>query len=194
MEKITRCHWCESHPLLTEYHDHEWGVPISENIHLFEHFILEIFQAGLNWLTMLKKRENFWGAFAGFDPEKIARYSDDDVAGLLSNAGIIRNRAKIQAAINNAGAFLNISDEFDGFWNFVIRFKPEKEVIFHSEAEIPARTRESSAMAAELKSRGFKFIGPVSAYAYLQGVGIVNDHVEDCFRFNEINRLRSGKF
>ena len=193
MNEIIRCHWCENHPLLTEYHDREWGVPIDENIHLFEHFILEIFQAGLNWLTMLKKRENFRRAFAEFDPEKIARYSDNNIGELLSNAGIIRNRAKIQAAINNAGAFINISDEFDGFWNFVIRFKPEKDIIFHTEAEIPARTRESSAMAAELKSRGFKFIGPVSAYAYMQGVGIVNDHVETCFRFNEINRLKAGK-
>ncbi|MBC8278659.1 MAG: DNA-3-methyladenine glycosylase I [FCB group bacterium] len=194
MNETTRCHWCESHPLLTEYHDHEWGVPIVGQVHLFEHFILEIFQAGLNWLTMLKKRENFRAAFSGFDPEKIARYSDNNIEELLGNAGIIRNRSKIQAAINNAGAFLNIADEFDGFWDFVKQFKPETEIIFRTEAEIPATTKESAAMAAELKSRGFKFIGPVSAYAYMQGVGIVNDHVETCFRFREINRLRSGKF
>ena len=143
---------------------------------------------------MLKKRENFRAAFSGFDPEKIARYSDNNIEELLGNAGIIRNRSKIQAAINNAGAFLNIADEFDGFWDFVKQFKPETEIIFRTEAEIPATTKESAAMAAELKSRGFKFIGPVSAYAYMQGVGIVNDHVETCFRFREINRLRSGKF
>ena len=193
MDNIFKCQWCEGHPLLTEYHDREWGVPIDGQIHLFEHFILEIFQAGLNWLTMLKKRENFRDAFAGYDPENVALYSEKEFQLLLNNPGIIRNRGKIQAAINNAGIFLNISDEFDGFWNFLVQFKPEKEIIYHTEAEIPASTKESGALAAELKSRGFKFIGPISAYAYMQGVGIVNDHVEDCFRFKEIDRLRSQK-
>lgn len=192
-EPLFRCHWCESHPLLTEYHDSEWGAPNHSQIHLYEHFILEIFQAGLNWLTMLKKRANFKSAFAGFDPEKIAMFNEADIDRLMNDAGIIRNKNKILAGVHNAVSFMKISEEFDGFWNFAVRFRAEKEIVYRVEKEIPPQTPESAAFAKELKTHGFKFIGPTSAYAYMQGVGLVNDHIESCFRFHKIREMQKLK-
>lgn len=176
---------------MTEYHDTEWGVPSSDERHHFEHLALEIFQAGLNWLTILKKRDNFRRAFARFEPEKVACFTDVEMGRLMQNAGIIRNRRKIEAAVHNASAFLKIIEEFNGFTNFVVRFKPEKELVYRLESEIPPATRESEALAKELKSRGFKFVGPTGCYAYMQSVGLVNDHIESCFRFAEIIALRN---
>ena len=190
MSNLSRCPWCERHDLLREYHDNEWGVPNSSQIHLYEHFILETFQAGLNWLTMLKKRENFRRAFAGCDPEKIVLFTEVEAEKMMSNEGLIRNRGKIEAGINNAGIFLKISEEYDGFWNYLLKFKPDEDNRFESESEIPARTKESADLAHDLKAQGFKFIGPVSAYAYMQGVGIVNDHIVACYRYAEVEKLR----
>jgi DNA-3-methyladenine glycosylase I len=194
MEKIIRCHWCESHPLLVHYHDAEWGLPSRNDQHLYEHIVLEIFQAGLNWLTMLKKRENFRVAFAGFNPEKVAKFGPIEYQSLLNNPGIIRNQAKIKSAINNAGAFLKIRDEFAGFANFLAQFRPEKAIVYTLEKDIPVRTPEAEALAKEMKARGFSFIGPTSAYAYMQGVGLVNDHIESCFRFKDIKSLQKFAF
>ena len=186
--EIIRCRWCLSHRLLTEYHDEEWGVPIKNDIHLFKHFVLEIFQAGLNWLIMLKKLNNFHAVFAGFNAGEVAEFSEERITCLMEDAGIIRNRAKIEAVVNNARCFLSISEEYDGFHNFLEEFRPKKCIVYRAEEEIPAYTPESERLAKELKKRGFKFIGPISAYAYMQGVGLVNDHVESCFRFGEIVR------
>jgi len=194
MSEIIRCKWCQSHPLLQEYHDAEWGRPIFSQKHLYEHIVLEIFQAGLNWLTMLKKREKFGLAFADFDAEKVAEYGVEEMEKMMNNASLIRNRKKIEASVNNARIFLNISEKYDGFGNFIVRFKPEKEMIYRLEAEIPAQTADAAAMAKELKEWGFKFIGPTSAYAYMQGVGIVNDHIESCFRFEAVNGERREFF
>lgn len=189
-DDLVRCQWCLSHPLLKEYHDREWGVPGGGGIHHLEHIVLEIFQAGLNWLTMLKKRENFRKAFAGFDPVKVARLGGGDIERLMNDGGIIRNRRKIEAAVHNARPFLEIAEEFGGFARFAESFRPEKSPVYRIESEIPAYTPESQAMAKELKSRGFKFIGATGCYAYMQGVGLVNDHVENCFRFIEIERMK----
>ena len=194
MSEITRCKWCQSHPLLQEYHDAEWGLPIFSQQHLYEHIVLEIFQAGLNWLTMLKKREGFRLAFADFEAEKVAGYGAAEMEKLMTDASLIRNRRKIEASVNNAQVFLDISEKYDGFGNFISRFKPEKEIIYRVEAEIPPQTVEAAALAKELKARGFKFIGPTSAYAYMQGVGIVNDHIESCFRFAAVDKERRDFF
>jgi len=194
MNQIIRCKWCQSHQLLQDYHDAEWGMPNSNQRHLYEHLVLEIFQAGLNWLTMLKKRDRFKSAFMDFEAEKVAAFNSADIEKLLADASLIRNLSKIKAAVNNAKIFLDISQKYDGFWNFVIRFKPEKEVIYKLEEEIPARTAESAALAKELKTWGFKFIGPTSAYAYMQGVGLVNDHIDSCFRFPAVEVIRKKMF
>jgi len=194
MNQIIRCKWCQSHQLLQDYHDAEWGMPNSNQRHLYEHLVLEIFQAGLNWLTMLKKRDRFKSAFMDFEAEKVAAFNSADIEKLLADASLIRNLSKIKAAVNNAKIFLDISQKYDGFWNFVIHFKPEKEVIYKLEEEIPARTAESAALAKELKTWGFKFIGPTSAYAYMQGVGLVNDHIDSCFRFPAVEVIRKKMF
>ena len=174
---------------MVRYHDDEWGVPSDDDRHLFEHVILEIFQAGLSWLTVLKKRMDFRKEFADFAPESVARFNQDDIARLMENPQIIRNRAKIEAAVHNARAFLRISEEFNGFHSFLSKFRPDNPKIYRQEGEIPVSTPESEALAKELKRRGFKFIGPISAYAYMQGVGLVNDHIESCFRFAEIEKM-----
>ncbi len=198
MSEIIRCKWCQSHPLLQEYHDAEWGLPIFSQKHLYEHIVLEIFQAGLNWLTMLKKREGFRLAFADFAAEKVAKYGAAEMEKLMTDASLIRNRRKIEASVNNARIFLDISEKYHDFGNFISRFKPEKEIIYQVEADIPAQTAEAAALAKELKEWGFKFIGPTSAYAYMQGVGLVNDHIESCFRFavveGERRRTLKAKF
>ena len=173
-----------------EYHDSEWGVPSEDDSHQFEHHILEIFQAGLNWRIMLQKRKGFQAAFAGFDPHKVAKFGPRDVKRLLGDAAIIRNRQKIAAAMNNAPLFLDVSREFGGFHGFLEQFRV-KPVKRRSEADIPATTKQAEAMSKELKRRGFKFVGPTICYAHMQSVGIVNDHTPGCFRHGEINRLIS---
>jgi DNA-3-methyladenine glycosylase I len=173
---------------MIEYHDKEWGVPVHNDRTLFEFLTLEGAQAGLTWQTILNKRENYRKAFHRFDPARIARYDSKDTQRLLSNAGIIRNRLKIQATITNAKQFLVAQKEFGSFDKYIWRFvngKPIKHK-FSSLSEIPPTTRESDAMSKELRQRGFKFVGPTICYAFMQGVGMVNDHTTKCFRYDSV--------
>ena len=186
-----RCTWPGSDPDYIKYHDTEWGVPVHDDRTLFEFLVLEGAQSGLSWITILKKRDNFAKAFAGFDPETIAKYNQDKIEELMQNKSIIRNRLKIESVVRNAKLFLDIQQEFNSFNDYIWMFtdgKPKKNAWRHG-AEIPAATKESSAMSKDLKKRGFKFVGPVICYAFMQAVGMVNDHIIDCFRYNEICRL-----
>ena len=179
----TRCAWCTSDPLYIQYHDEEWGVPVHDDRHLFEMLILEGAQAGLSWLTILKRRKSFREAFDRFDAKKIARYDKKKVAALLKNPGIIRNRLKVAAAIANAQAFLAVQKEhgtFDRYiWSF-ISGKPKSN--WKARQQAPTLTPEAEAMSKDLKKRGFRFVGPTICYALMQAVGMVNDHAPDCFR------------
>jgi DNA-3-methyladenine glycosylase I len=182
--EMNRCGWCGQDPLYVAYHDHEWGVPAYDEKRLFEMLVLEGAQAGLSWLTILRKRENYRRAYDGFDPQKMAAYGTADVRRLLSDAGIVRNRLKIEAAIQNARAFLDISAAQGSFGNFIWRtvdYRPIQNR-WRTLSEIPAVTDESDRMSRDLKKWGFKFVGPTICYAFMQSVGMVNDHVVDCFR------------
>jgi DNA-3-methyladenine glycosylase I len=173
------------------YHDREWGVPLHDDRKLFEFLVLEGAQAGLSWSTVLRKRENFRKAFQGFDPAVVARYREKDVQRLLKNAGIIRNRAKIEAAITNAKLVLEIQEEFGSFDAYIWRFTGSKVMQhrFTRLAKILATTDESDTMSKDLKKRGFKFVGSTICYAFMQAVGMVNDHLVDCFRYEEVSSL-----
>jgi len=190
-----RCAWLSDNPLMIEYHDKEWGMPVHNDRKLFEFLILEGAQAGLTWQTVLNKRENYSKAFHDFDPVKIAHYSKKDVKRLLSNPGIIRNRLKIEAAITNAKNFLDVQKEFGSFdtyaWGFVDG-KPIKHK-FKSLSVIPPRTKESDAISKDLKKRGFKFVGSTICYAFMQAVGMVNDHMVNCFRYNEVSKIKRNR-
>ena len=188
MADIIRCEWCTSHQIMQDYHDKEWGVPVTDDRRQFEHLVLETFQSGLSWLIILNKRENFRKAFAGFDPVKVAEFDESDYERLMQDAGIVRNKLKIRAVINNAPLFVAISREFDGFHNFLEQFRPNPMPVYESMSEIPGKTEESAALAKELKKRGFKFLGPTTCYAHMQSVGIVNDHEEICFRFHGLTQ------
>lgn len=180
---VTRCEWAGSDPLMTAYHDEEWGVPCHDDQALFERLILEGFQAGLSWSTILRKRDAFVRAFDGFDPEVVARYGPDDEARLLADAGIVRNRLKVSAAVTNARAFLDTQAEFGSFDAYIWRFAPPPRAErVRTLAEIPATTPESDAMSKDLKRRGFRFVGSTICYAFMQSAGLVDDHVADCFR------------
>lgn len=185
---IVRCTWAGSDPLYTEYHDQEWGTPVYDDKKLFEFLILEGAQAGLSWITILRKRENYRKAFDRFDPEKIAAYNDEKIAELLNDPGIIRNRLKIQSAVINARAFLDIISEFGSFSSYIWQFTNGKPVInkWSSLKEVPPRTEISDRMSKDLKKRGFKFVGSTICYAFMQAVGMVNDHTVDCFRYHEL--------
>lgn len=189
---MNRCAWGSSNPLMIEYHDTEWGVPLHDEQKLFEFLILEGMQAGLSWSTILNKRENFRRAFAEFDVEKVARFGKRDINRLLKDAGIIRNRLKIEAAINNAQRFSEVQQEFGSFdayiWGFV-NGKPIKNG-FKSLKEIPAKTPLSDAISKDLIKRGFKFVGSTIVYAHMQATGMVNDHTVDCFRYEECARSK----
>jgi DNA-3-methyladenine glycosylase I len=187
-----RCEWCDSEPLYLAYHDDEWGVPVHDDRHLFEMLILEGAQAGLSWLTILKKRENYRTAFHAFDCEKVARYSKRDVARLLADEGIIRNRLKIEAAIRNAQGVLAIREEFGTLDKFLWRYVDgsPRQNAWKSMADLPAQTAESEAMSKDLKRRGFNFVGPTICYAFMQAVGMVNDHVTSCFRYKQVSARR----
>jgi len=183
-----RCFWAGTDPLYLAYHDEEWGAPLHDDLRLFELLILEGMQAGLSWMTILKKRENFRKAFDHFDPQKVAKYDSEKVKTLLSNEGIIRNRLKIEATIQNAKAFLEVQKEYGSFDTYVWQFvdgKPKKNVRKHPR-EIPATISESDAMSKDLKKRGFKFVGSTICYAFMQAAGMVNDHTMDCFRYGEV--------
>ena len=183
-----RCEWASKNELMEEYHDKEWGVPLHEDRRLFEFIILEGAQAGLTWLTILQKRENYRKAFDGFDIGKIAKYDDAEIRKLLSNGGIIRNKLKVAATIGNAKAFLKIQKEFGSFDRYIWQFvncKPIKNS-WKSLKQLPSKTKESDAMSKDLKERGFNFVGSTICYAFMQAVGMVNDHTIDCFRYKEV--------
>jgi DNA-3-methyladenine glycosylase I len=187
-----RCQWAEFDQLSKEYHDKEWGVPVHNDRKLFEFIILEGMQAGLSWSTILKKRENFRKAFDNFDSKKIARYDKRKIKELLSNPGIIRNRLKIEAAIQNAKSFLAVQKEFGSFDKYIWQFVNYKPIVnaWKSMKQLPARTAESDAMSIDLKKRGFKFVGSTICYAHMQATGMVNDHTVDCFRHKEVIKRR----
>ena len=181
---IKRCEWCGIDPLYVKYHDEEWGKPVYDDRILFEFLVLESAQAGLSWITVLRKRENYRKAFAGFDAKKVARFTAADVERLMQDSGIIRNRQKIEAAISNAMLFLEIKKEFGTFSNFIWGFLQEKKPIINAikdQKNIPARTELSDRISSEMKKRGFKFFGTTICYAHMQATGMVNDHIEDCF-------------
>ena len=184
----TRCPW-PTDELYIRYHDTEWGVPVHDDRELFEYLILEGAQAGLSWHTVLKKRENYRAAFDNFDAKKIARYNDQKIAQLLANAGIIRNRLKIHATIQNARAFLNVQNEFGSFDAYLWRFVDGRPIINHrrSMKDVPARTPISDVMSKDLLKRGFKFVGSTICYANMQAVGMVNDHLVTCFRHQQLS-------
>lgn len=183
-----RCAWVSDDPLYITYHDTEWGVPVYDDDKLFEFLILETFQAGLSWITVLKKRENFRAAFDNFDYQKIAKYDDDKFQELIENPGIIRNKLKIKATVSNAKAFMDIQREFGSFskymWDFV-QGSPIKNS-FVTTKDVPATTEISDALSKDLKKRGFKFVGSTVVYAHMQATGMVNDHTTDCFRYHEV--------
>ena len=182
---MTRCAWVpESDPLYVAYHDKEWGVPSHDERHLFEMLVLEGAQAGLSWSTILRKRENYRKAFAGFEAAKVARFGERDVERLMGDAGIVRNRLKIESALANARATLELESLDELLWSFVDG-KPLQNR-FRKLADIPAETAESKAMSKELKRRGFRFVGPTVCYAFMQACGLVNDHTVDCFRYPEV--------
>jgi DNA-3-methyladenine glycosylase I len=187
METKTRCGWCLSSDLYKEYHDQEWGTPVYDDATLFEFLILETFQAGLSWITILNKRENFRKAFDNFDYKKIALYSEDKVQALLLDAGIIRNKLKVRSAVTNAIAFMEIQKEFGSFSNYIWAFTDGAAIINHPKTmkEVPATSPLSDTISADLRKRGFKFIGSTVVYAYLQATGLVNDHVSDCWKKNQ---------
>ena len=183
-----RCVWTGDDTLMIEYHDREWGVPVHDDRTLFEFLLLEGAQAGLSWTTILRKRENYRAAFDGFDFEKVSRYGDDDVTRLLADAGIVRNRQKVASAIQNAKSFLAIREEFGSFDAYQWRFVDGTPVVnsWTSLDDIPAVSPASEAFSKDLRSRGFKFAGPTIMYAHMQAVGMVNDHLVMCFRYDEV--------
>jgi DNA-3-methyladenine glycosylase I len=187
--KQIRCPWALHHPLETLYHDQEWGVPLYDDNKLFEFLILEGAQAGLSWLTVLKKREEYRKAFQGFDPAKVARFNAGKIEGLMNNPGLIRNRRKLESAEANARAFLLIQEEFGSFSNYIWRFVDHKPVqnAWSKIEQVPAQTAQSQAMSKELKKRGFNFVGPTICYAFMQATGMVNDHLTSCFRHGQVH-------
>lgn len=188
-----RCGWCVGDPLYEAYHDTEWGVPVKDDKTLFEFLILETFQAGLSWITILRKRENFRTAFDDFDYKKIAKYDEDKIQELLANPGIIRNKLKVRAAVTNAQAFMKIQEEYGSFskyiWSFVDHKPIQNAVAFYKEA--PATTALSDKLSKDLKKKGFKFVGSTVVYAHMQATGMVNDHEVNCFRYSEIKAAAS---
>jgi DNA-3-methyladenine glycosylase I len=188
MKSKTRCSWCGDDPLYVEYHDTEWGVPLRDEQKLFEFLVLETFQAGLSWITVLRKRENFRKVLDNFDYNKIALYEEEKIAELLQDAGIIRNKLKVRATISNAVAFMKIQKEFGSFskyiWGFVNDAPIQNNIT--SMSEIKATTATSDKLSKDLKKRGFKFVGPTVIYAHMQATGMVNDHAIDCFRHKEV--------
>lgn len=183
-----RCGWCGDDPLYVRYHDEEWGVPVHDDHELFEKLILDGAQAGLSWITILRKRDGYRRAFDGFDAEKIARYDERKIEELMNDAGIVRNRLKINAAITNAKAFLEVQQEPGGFSDYLWQFVEGNPINNHIKAlgEIPAQSAESLAMSKSLQKRGFKFVGPTICYAFMQAVGMVNDHQMTCFRHQQV--------
>jgi DNA-3-methyladenine glycosylase I len=191
--EMSRCGWAETanrsdREVYFHYHDSEWGVPVHDDARIFEHLLLEVMQAGLSWLTILKKRENFRKAFDGFDAARIARYGNRKIAGLLKDAGIIRNRLKIESIVSNACCFIEVQKEFGSFDAYIWRFVDGRTIVnrWTRLEDLPARTEISDALSQDLKARGFKFVGSTSCYAHMQSTGMVNDHLVTCFRWREL--------
>jgi len=189
IQNKNRCQWVTSDSLYQKYHDEEWGVPVYDDRKLFEFIILETFQAGLSWITVLRKRENFRQAFDSFDCQKVALFDEEKIHELLKNQGIIRNQLKIRAAVSNARAFIKIQEEFGSFSQYIWQFTDHKPIINHWKTikEVPASTPLSDKISKDLKKRGFKFVGTTVMYAHLQATGIVHDHTTDCFRHKHFN-------
>ncbi|HJN17740.1 MAG TPA: DNA-3-methyladenine glycosylase I [Armatimonadota bacterium] len=192
MEK-TRCAWSGDDPLMISYHDEVWGVPLHDDIGLCEFLLLEGAQAGLSWSTILRKRENYRTAFSGFDPSEIARYDDAKVASLLQDAGIVRNRLKVRSAITNAQAILTVQSEFGSFDRYIWEFVGGETIqnAWRALSDLPTTTLEAETMSRDLLKRGFKFVGPTICYAFMQAVGMVNDHTGDCYRWAELGGGRT---
>ena len=188
--KLTRCQWPGNNELSINYHDKEWGVPLHEDNSLFEYLILDTFQAGLSWQTILNKRKNFQKAFHNFNAKKISKYSEKDKSRLLNDSGIIRNKLKINASIINAQKFLEVQKEFGSFDKYIWQFTNYKTIHnkFRTLSNLPSKTEESEKMSEDLKKRGFKFCGPTICYAFMQAAGMVNDHTTDCFRYKEVQQ------
>ena len=178
----TRCWWCGDDPLYVDYHDGEWGKPVTDDIRLFEKICLEGFQAGLSWITILRKRENFRAAFDGFDFNIVRHYGEDDVERLLENAGIIRHRGKIEATINNAARAIEVVEAFGSLSDYFWRFKPNDHQSPSCKKDVQAVSEESKALSKDLKKRGWKFVGPTTCYAFIQAMGMVNDHIDGCWQ------------
>lgn len=189
MTSVHRCAWALRSPEETRYHDTEWGVPLHDDVKLFEYLVLDGAQAGLSWTTVLKKREGYRAAFDGFDPERVARYDEAKIAALLADPGIVRNRLKIESAVRNAKAYLRIQEEFGSFDAYLWRFVDGTPVrnAWRELREVPASTPLSDALSRDLKQRGCNFVGSTICYAYLQAAGLVNDHLVDCFRWGEVS-------
>jgi len=194
-QSISRCAWGTRDPQMIAYHDTEWGVPLHDDRKLFEFLMLDAFQAGVSWAIVLHKRENFRRAFHNFDARKIAQYDAREIERLLADAGIIRNRLKIAATINNAQRFLEIQKEFGSFDQYLWSFVGGKPIVhkFKTIRQIPATSKESDALSADLKARGFKFVGSTICYAFMQAAGMVNDHTTDCFRYRQIHRAITSR-
>ncbi len=196
-QEKTRCGWCLGSPLYIRYHDEEWGVPVHDDRRLFEFLTLEGAQAGLSWATILNKREGYRKAFAGFDPVKVARFGTRDVARLMQDAGIVRNRLKIESAIGNARTFLQVQKEFGSFATYIWQFVGGKPMVnrWKTLKQVPATSSESDALSRDLKSRGFRFVGSTICYAHMQATGMINDHLAGCFRHTEVagKAMRASK-
>jgi DNA-3-methyladenine glycosylase I len=186
-----RCSWVGSDPLMVAYHDTEWGVPVHDDQKLFEFMVLDAMQAGLNWRIVLEKRHNFHQALDGFDPRKIAKYSDQDLDRLVATEGIIRNRQKLSASITNAQAALKVQQDFGSLDSYLWQFVDGRPMInaWSEGSQIPAKSPEAEAMSSDLKSRGFRFVGPTICYAFMQAAGLVNDHLIGCFRYAELAKV-----
>jgi DNA-3-methyladenine glycosylase I len=190
----TRCYWAGTEPMYVAYHDAEWGTPVHDDYTLFEFLVLEGAQAGLSWRTILQRRENYRKAFAGFDPLKVAEFDQGEITRLLENPGIIRNKLKINSAVKNAKAFLKIQQEFGSFDKFIWAYVDQKPILnaWETGSQIPDKTELSTQISKDLKKHGFSFVGPTIIYAYMQAVGMVNDHIVSCFRYQELGGKKPG--
>ena len=195
MTERSRCPWAGSDPLYVAYHDHEWGVPLHDDQHLFEMLVLEGAQAGLSWLTVLRKRDAYRRAFDGFDPRAVARFTPARIERMLQDPGIIRNRQKVESAVNNARCFLTVAEEFGSFDGYVWRFVNGTPIVnaWKSLKELPPHTAESDVMSRDLRARGFTFVGPTICYAHMQATGMVNDHLVSCFRYESCQRASARR-
>ncbi|HEY4655543.1 MAG TPA: DNA-3-methyladenine glycosylase I [Cyclobacteriaceae bacterium] len=192
MKEKNRCTWCLKSELYIRYHDNEWGIPVHDDVKHFEFLVLEGAQAGLSWSTILNKREGYRRCFAGFDPEKVARFSEKRINKILLDPAIVRNKLKVRSVVNNAARFLEVQDEFGSFDTYIWQFVNGRPIVnrWKTDRHVPPRSRESDALSKDLVSRGFKFVGTTIMYAHMQACGLVNDHVTDCFRYAELTKKR----